>query len=290
MAMARQDVLTGPRSLRTTQLQPPSHTKAEKSARDYAVPAVDRMLDMVEFLVRQARPFGISELARELRISTNSVFRILRRLDERGYVEFDKESGGYQLGTGFFRLGMLLSTRFDLRSRARPHLQGLARQTGETATVQVPDGDRVLVLDAANPPGEFFFQIVVGSRFYYHCNAMGKCILAFLEDEQLQSIVPARLPRLTPNTITDRKRLGLELAEIRKTRVAYDREEYTTGVFCIGAPVFDVNERVVAGVGISGLAVRWDRAECERLEFLVQQAAARISADTGYEGEFYANL
>jgi DNA-binding IclR family transcriptional regulator len=271
-------------------MQPAVQRTDTGSERDYAVPAVDRMLDIVEFLVQQTRPFGISELARALNIATNSVFRILRRLDARGYVEFDEEAGGYRLGTGFFRLGMRLSTRFDLRTRARPHLDWLARQTGETATIQIPDGDRLLVLDAANPPGEFFFHIVVGSRFYYHCNAMGKCVLAFLDEAQLRSILPARLPTLTPNTITDRKRLACELAEVRETGVGYDRQEYTTGVFCIGSPVFDVNQRIVAGVGISGLAVRWDEVECRRLELLVQQAAARICADTGYEGAFYAHV
>ncbi len=259
----------------------------EKTARNYAVPAVDRMLDIVEFLAGQTRPYGISELARELKISTNSVFRILRRLDDRGYVELDEKSGGYQLGTGFFRLGMLLSTRFDLRSRVRPHLEWLARQTGETATIQVPDGDRVLVLDAANPPGEFFFHIVVGSRFYYHSNAMGKCVLAFLDEDRLRSALPGRLPKLTSETITDRKQLSEELAEVRRTLIGYDRQEYTTGVFCIGAPVFDVNEQVVGGVGISGMAARWDRLDTERLELLVQQAAARICRDIGYQGEFY---
>jgi DNA-binding IclR family transcriptional regulator len=182
---------------------------------------------------------------------------------------------------------MLLSPRFDLRGRARPHLEWLARQTGETATIQVPDGDRVLVLNAANPPVEFFFQIVQGSRFYYHCNAMGKCILAFLEDEQVHSILPRKLAAMTPNTITDRKRLNRELAEIRSTKVGYDRQEYTTGVFCIGSPVFDANEHVVGAVGISGLAVRWDRRERERLETLVLQAAARICYDIGYKGDHY---
>ncbi len=218
------------------------------------------------------------------------MFRILRRLDDRGYVEWDEEAGGYQLGKGFFRLGMLLSTRFDLRSRARRHLQWLARQAGETATIQIPDGDRVLVLESVNPPVEFFFQIVAGSRFHYHCNAMGKCILAFLADDQLRSILPARLPKLTPNTITDRKRLNRELAEVRKTGLGYDRQEYTTGVFCIGSPVFEVNESVVAGVGISGLAVRWDNLERARLASLVWQAAARISRDVGYEGGYYSDF
>ena len=261
-----------------------------KTSREYSAPAIDRMLDIVEFLVGQSRPFGISELARELNISTNSVFRILRRLDDRGYVELDEETGGYQLGTGFFRLGMRLSTRFDIRSRARRHLEWLAQQTGETATIQVPDGDRVSVLDSVNPPVEFFFHIVVGSRFYYHCNAMGKCILAFLSDDELNAILPRRLPAPTASTITDRKRLAVELAQVRKTGIGYDRQEYTTGVFCTGSPVFDVNERVVAGVGISGLAVRWNRREHRCLGSIVRQAAARICRDIGYKGEFYSDV
>jgi DNA-binding IclR family transcriptional regulator len=248
------------------------------------------MLDIAEFLVQRSRPFGITELARELGISTNSVFRILRRLHDRGYADLDEESGGYELGTGFFRLGMRLSTRFDTRTRARPHLEWLAAQTGETATIQIPDGDRVLVLDAANPPAAFFFHIVVGSRFYYHCNAMGKCILAFLSDAELQATLPKRLPAPTDNTITDRKRLAAELAGVRKTGIGYDRQEYTTGVFCIGCPLFDVNERVTGGVGISGLAVRWTDRDHQRLAGIVRQAAERICHDIGYEGDFYAKV
>jgi DNA-binding IclR family transcriptional regulator len=53
------------------------------------------MLDVVEFLAGQQRPWGINELARELGITTNMVFRILRRLSERGYVETAGETGGY---------------------------------------------------------------------------------------------------------------------------------------------------------------------------------------------------
>lgn len=263
--------------------------KPQKDARNYSAPAVDRALDIVEFLVRQTRPYGISELARELDISTNSVFRILRRLDERGYVELDAETGGYQLGTGFFRLGMLLSTRFDLRPRARPHLEWLASQLGETATLQVPDGDRVLVLDAANPPVEVFFHIVVGSRFHYHCNAMGKCILAFLDEDELNRTLPKKLPKLTPKTICSRARLIQELTELRAAGIGFDRQEYTTGVFCVGAPVFDVHGHVVGGIGISGLAVRWDGSEQQNAGQTVREAAARICRDIGYAGNYYSD-
>ena len=63
--------------------------KANTVAPAYAAPAVDKALDILEFLAEQPRTFGINELARELNIPVNSVFRILKRLTERGYVELD---------------------------------------------------------------------------------------------------------------------------------------------------------------------------------------------------------
>jgi hypothetical protein len=181
-----------------------------KRARSYSVPAVDRMLDIAEFLVQRSRPFGITELARELgRFDELGVPDPAPICTIAGTSDLDEESGGYRVGDRLLPARACGSRRDStLRTRARPHLEWLAAQAGETATIQIPDGDRVLVLDAANPPAEFFFQIVVGSRFHYHCNAMGKCILAFLSDAELQASLPRRLPAPTDNTITDRRRLG----------------------------------------------------------------------------------
>ena len=95
----------------------------KKRTTNYSVPAVDRMLDIIEFLSLHKAACGITELSRALKINTNSIFRIMKRLVERGYVEIDGASGKYQLGTKFFTIGMRLYTRFELRQRARKHLE-----------------------------------------------------------------------------------------------------------------------------------------------------------------------
>ncbi len=250
----------------------------------YAAPAVDRVLDIVEFLLDKSRPYGVSELARLLRISTNSVFRICKRLEGRGYLEWDEPGRGYRLGTGFFRMGVRLMPRFTLRDRARPHLERLCSRTEQTASIQVPDRDRVLVLDVAAPNADAYFNIVAGSRFYYHCNAMGKCILAHLPEAEVLRILPAKLPVLTPKTIVSPDRLREELATVRRTGLGYDRQEYTTGAFCIGAPVFGVDGRVLAGVGITGLYSHFDPKRQKDVEAAVREAAKGISADMGDDG------
>lgn len=249
------------------------------------VPAVARMLDLVGFLADRDRPYGIHELARALKLPVNSVFRILNCLEARGFVETAAPGAGYQLGAGFFSLGMKLHARFDLRRRARPHLEALARGTGETAQIHVPDGRDLLVLDVAAPPAPFFLQVIPGTRLEYHAGAFGKACLAFRPEDRVRRLLPVRLPAFTSNTLTEWDRLQKEFQHARKTGLAYDREERVAGVYCIGAPVFDVNGEAVAGLGVTGLVSRFDAKSRRRFEREVLAAAARVSRDVGYRGD-----
>jgi len=266
-----------------------AHLSKSKKTPRYAAPAVDHMLDIVEFLAGQTRPFGVTELSRTLGISTNSVFRILRRLAERGYAEIEPESGTYRLGPRFFSLGMSLASRFDLRTRARRHLEWLAEESGQTAQMQVVNGDRLLILDVANATAPFFLQTQPGSRVHYHGNAFGKCLLAFLDEERRRELLPLPWPRLTKNTPRDWVHLDAELETVRQRGLGYDREEYLRGVSCIGAPVFDVCGEAVAGIGITFLMSGESTPQHRDWERLVLQAAAKIAGDIGYAGDFYSS-
>ncbi|MFZ4397627.1 MAG: helix-turn-helix domain-containing protein, partial [Kiritimatiellia bacterium] len=85
--------------------------KEDRNGAAYAAPAVDMALDLVEFLAENPGAFGINDLSRRLGLAVNSVYRVLRRLAARGYVELDPASSGYQLSTRFISLGMKLNNR-----------------------------------------------------------------------------------------------------------------------------------------------------------------------------------
>jgi DNA-binding IclR family transcriptional regulator len=256
--------------------------------RTYSAPAVDRTLDILEFMALHTRPYGATELSRCLNIPINSVFRILKRLTDREYTVQDPFSDGYQLSTKVFSLGMSLYTRFELRQRARPHIEWLCRETEETCQLQIPHGDMVLVIDAVSPEISYYLRVVPGALVYYHPNAYGKVMLAFLSEEEVRKIIPPRLPSLTPNTIVLRTELVKQLEEVRKTGLGYDNEEYNEGIRCIGSPVFDVEGRVVAGLGVSGLVSTFRNNRQATFEQLVLECAYRVSKDIGYSGDFFA--
>ena len=248
---------------------------------------MDRALDILEFMAGHPRPFGATELSRILGIPLNSVFRILKRLTEREYTAQDLASGGYQLSTRVFSLGMSLYTRFELRQRARPHLEWLCRETEETVQLQIPHGEKVLVLDTVSPEVSFYLRVVPSSEVYYHPNAYGKAMLAFMPEEEIKAILPPKLPALTPRTITLLRELLPQLEETRRTGLAYDNEEYTSGIVCIGSPVFDVQGKIAAGLGITAIASLLDEKQKTAFEQLVLECAYKVSRAIGYSGEFF---
>ena len=259
----------------------------KKKEREYTAPAVDRALDILEFMADHHRPYGATEMARELDIPINSVFRILKRLTEREYTTQDAVSSNYQLSTRIFTLGMSLYTRFELRQRARSHLEKLCRETEETCQLQIPQGERMLVVDSINPEKEFYLRVVPGSLIYYHPNAYGKVVLAFMDVEYIKSIIPPQMIGLTANTITDRNQFIQHLEKIRETGLGYDKEEYTSGMLCIGAPVFDFAGKPVAGLGTTCLlSMMTDNMKAE-IENSVLKCAYRVSRDIGYTGDFF---
>jgi DNA-binding IclR family transcriptional regulator len=252
-----------------------------KQKNNYAVPAVDGMLHIVEFLASHNRMCGVTELSRELGLSTNLIFRIMKCLVERGYAQVDT-GGSYQLNTGFYTLGMKLHSRFDLRSQARPFLKKLCKTTEETVQLQVPDGNRMLSMEVITPDNDYYLQVVPGSRLYFHANAFGKCIMAYMEEAELDKLLAEGLPEFTPNTIVAAAKIKEELETVRKTGFAYDRNEYLMGVYCIGSPVFDASGKAIAGVGMTGLASRFNRDSTKVFKKAIKQCAANISKAIGY--------
>ena len=248
----------------------------------YGSPAVVRALDIMVFMANHPRSYGATELSRSLKIPKNTVSRILLSLAEREFAVQDAATGEYQLGTRVFTLGMSLYTRFELRRRARSHLEWLCKETQETCQIHVPHGDKVLVLDTVSPDVQFYFRVLPGGLLDYHPNAFGKCILAFRPEEDVRKIMPPRMEALTPHTIVVRSEFLAQLEETRKTGLAYDNEEYIMGVFCIGAPVFDAEGNVVAGLGITGLMRTRAAFEQE-----VLTCAFHLSKDIGYTGDFF---
>ena len=248
----------------------------------YDAPAADAVLELLEFMVENQTPQGPTELSRKLKRTPNMTFRILNVLAEKGYVE-KNSAGNYSLTTALFALGMKLQHKFDLRTQARPFLEELANETQQSVQLQIPDGDRMLQFDFVAPKTPFYIVIASGSRVYWHCNAFGRAVLAFLPPEKQKELLSLPMPQLNIHTITDKKLLKDELEKVRKSYSSAEFEEYLVGNYCVASPVFNGVNEVVAAVGITGLTSGLHPEYLPELRQKVLICANKVSQAIGFK-------
>jgi len=104
----------------------------------------------------------------------------------------------------------------------------------QTVDLAVRSGAQVYFIDQVAAAHRLQAVSQTGLAFPAHCSANGKALLAELSDEQLMGELDGQLPQLTPNTITDVATLLTDLAIVRQTGVAFDREEHHLGISAVG--------------------------------------------------------
>jgi len=221
---------------------------------------------------------GVSELARRADLSKSTTFRLLAALEETGAVE--------RAGTSY-RLGPLIHGMTDIagdagtervRELLTPWLIELYTATKHTVHMAMLDGPQVVYLNKLHGPQAAPAPSRIGGRAPAFCTGVGKALLAH-DHELAERVLAGPLPRWTPRTITDPERLRAELAEIRRTGVAHDREEIQPGLTCMAAAVTGPGGRAVAALSVSGPTRVFEHTTHEHaLRRLAHAASTRLRA------------
>ena len=249
---------------------------------------VDRVADILEAFLWLGPELGVSELARAIGLTKATTHRLLASLRNREFVAQDPNSRRYRLGMRLWELGTVARSSMDWLAEAKPELETLAGETGETAHLAVLDDDQVLYVDKVESGHSLRMPSQVGRRLPAHCTGVGKALLAFLSEERLATLIEHRgLPRFTAHTIDDAAALRAVLAAIREAGFATDDEEIEDGLRCIAAPVRDHTGSVIAALSIAGPMSRIPEEDTPRLAKRVIAAADGISARLGYPGSWH---
>ncbi|MDC3728811.1 IclR family transcriptional regulator [Rhodococcus sp. Rp3] len=253
----------------------PNGSREERAGRQMT--SVAKALQLLDAFRKARADMSLSELARRADVPKSTAFRLLAELEQSGFVA--RNGTKYRLGLSCFELGARYSMcrPNGLRDTASHFLSHLHTATGLTAHLAVLDGPEILHVEKVQGPNNPVVLTMPGQRHPATCTALGKTLLAFGSSEDVRTALDAGLPRFTPHSITDPRRLMSELKRIRESGVAYNRQELSRELVCVAAPII-VHGTIEAAVSVSGptAGVRWDRTE-----MLVRRAAADISAARG---------
>lgn len=243
------------------------------------VAAVERAFTVLDALA-DGGELGTNEISRRTGINASTVSRLLATLAAARFVEHVPETGRYRLSLRLIELGNAVLGRLDLRAVARPHLQALVRETGETATLSAPGQHDAITIDFAHSSSVVQSVAQIGRPSVGYATAVGKVMLAFGDVE----LPAAPFPSFTPRTITTRERLVDELAQVRRRGFAEAREEREEGLAAVAAPVRGSRAELVGIIGVQGPASRFDARALRAAAAAALEHAGAVSRALGWRG------
>lgn len=244
--------------------------------------SVDRAVRVLEILAREGEVAG-GEIARELGVHSSTASRLIASLSAHGLVERSRANGGgFRLGVGLLRLAGATASRLDLTGHAQPVCDALAAELDETANVAILSGGVAVNICQATGSNAVATQNWIGRRTVLHATSSGKVLLAHLEDDDLDALLPGPLERFTPRTITSVRALRTQLGKVRERGYATAIEEYEEGLNAVAAPVRTHDGAVVAAISAAGPAYRLGPDDLPAAARAVTEAAAEISHRMGH--------
>jgi DNA-binding IclR family transcriptional regulator len=261
-----------------------TRTKINITDSPYRVQVLDRALGILDLLWKEGPELTLVELTERLGLNKSTVRRLIKVLEQYRFIEQSPRNGKYRLGLKLFEMGSSVMAHLDLRERARPYLERLVFEAGETAHLCILDEGEVVYLEKVETQRTVRIPSSVGRRNPAHCTAVGKAILAFLPENELGDVIQKRgLRAYTRNTITTLAQLKRDLQLVRQRGYSLDNEEIEEGLKCIGAPVRDYSGKVIASVSIAGPAFRLTKDKIAALAQAVVETAHALSTELGHQ-------
>ena len=245
--------------------------------------AVERAIEILEAIAQRDSGMTNSEISRRLSIPKSSASYILRTLENRGYLRRERGTGKYKLGSRPQPRSAELRRVLASGMLPCPSLDASVELTGLTAHLAVLDNGEAVYLERAESPGFIRIDTWIGRRLDVHSTAVGKALVAFLPQTEVEEIVNERgLKKRTPRTITANAKFLRELGKVRDQGYAIDDEENNLGARCLAAPVLDNFGKAVAAVGVGGTTGQMDKPALGKARKAVKEAAREIADQIGY--------
>ncbi len=244
-------------------------------AASYAVPAVDKALDILELLGDASQGMSLTGIAEALGRTKQELFRVLVRLQERGYLVRD-EAQTYRLSTRLFEIGSQHASMQYLLAHAMPHMERLARRLRESCHLNIVVQNRMLVVARAEGDADVMLAVRVGATFELHRRVSGVVGLSALPEHRRQEYW-----KQSGESVQRIAELEARLVEIRRRGFAHEDSPIMVGVKDCATPVLGGGANLMGVLCVSHLCRKDEAGEHAEIVAAAVETAQRISAEFG---------
>ena len=245
-------------------------------------PALVRALTILEHLANDLSSLSIKELSDKLSIPHSSAYRIVKCLQEYGYLREDpSQNEKYRLGFKTLFLSRMAFNGTNLISICAPYAKLLAEKTNQACQLCVLDDSHIITLDQSLPLQGITVIARIGEAIPVNVSASGKVLMSLLPKSKRQELLKKKWRQFrknTEHTIIDVELFLEHLEEVSNQLYGTDIEEYSIGIGCISVPIFDNNKEAIAAIGLTG-SIAYYRSPERMSEMLseLRRASGEIS-------------
>lgn len=249
----------------------------KKPAARLGVKVIARAANILRSLEDEAEGLSLGDIATRVDLPRSTVQRIVTALAEEQLLISASPKSRVKLGPALIRLANATNNEID--KMARPYMETLSRELGETIDLSVMQGRTAVFVDQVAGNQRLRAVSAIGERFPLHCTAHGKALMATLSDEQLDRRLSLELAAFTPKTNTNAIALRKQIEGIRSGDIACDKEEYTEGICAMSVTFADPLGRAFA-ISIPVPSARFDRKRVT-LELALRNCREQIEVGLG---------
>lgn len=241
----------------------------------YKVPTLEKACDILTHITESGISVSCLEISQKMGISRTTAMRILETLVQKGFlIRCDKR---YKIGDALIKIGNITSLRANIGKIAFPYLKKLTAITGETSHIGILSGDKILIAKVCVSPLALHVASHEGSLVDIHCSGTGKVILAELYKKDPLFVKKIKFTKRTKNTITNFRTMQKEIKNILDSGYAIDNEEYHDSIRCLAVPIHFSNGDIVASLGITAPAVRFEKKNAPKIYKIISVIADELS-------------
>ena len=236
-----------------------------------------RAIRLLKLFTIEKPDLSLTQVSLGADLNKTTTHRLLRALESENLVQRNSVNGRYSLGAGLMALGVQALSSSDLRRRARPILKLLARDTGETAQLEVPVQDGMLILDEVTGRHVVSATGNIGTHWPMHATSSGKAYIAY--DANTFHQLPDSFSALTKNTITTKIKMKQQVESILKRGFSESVDELEPGYSCVGIAVFDALGNIQGALSIGGPSHRMTADRRLEIGVALKKASDRLSPE-----------
>ncbi|MGJ8526953.1 IclR family transcriptional regulator [Maritalea sp.] len=239
---------------------------------------VGKALEILDDVAAFGRPIRFNDILSNSRHPKATLYRLMQTLTSQGMLDYNPDHQTYAPGVRLVRLAHSAWQQSSLAPIAKPSIDRLSTELGQTIHLAQLDNGQALYVDKRDStrPIQMFSQ--AGKVGPGYCTGVGKAMLAFLDkNEQEKALAQQAFYAFTDKTITGSEQLLAELAEIKKSGMSFDREEHEPNIICIAVPILAPSGRVLGGMSVTSTTNRTTLDQLQEYAPQMKKAAKEIA-------------